>query len=482
MLSAAAAFLVGAMLLSSCSLLPGYFGEAAAERHSRDQMARIVDALNAQDADALAAMFTDDARAQYSAEIDHGLEHLLSLFPDGDVVWDEEDGGSHRSEIWRDGRQRVFVGSGYRVTSGSQEFSVSFDEYPVNAIDPDEVGLFTLSAVPRTDSGNSPLEIARTSWRASDAPPGVFVGDDGGLSRDRSRAIVEALARQDAAGLAVMFTEYIRAEHAADLDKGLAYLLSLFADGDVVWEEGRGASAITERILDGKRTELQTSFDTVMSGGIAYRLFFAELTQNDLDPDRVGLTAIGAAPQTDYMYEVPEAQLHHWAETFEVTGDAHPGVFIPEERLADERMQSIAGALDAGDADALRSLFSSAALAAAPHLEEGIDHLLGLVGGGGMTWTLHEVRSFADYESGRMTQFVTATYRVSVGGDDYRLFFSDFPVNEVRDSNNVGLYALAVVPWTRDPEVGCVDAFDAWTCSMSLDGSTERGYAGIFLP
>jgi hypothetical protein len=484
LLSIVVTLLSGILLLSSCSFIEALaFNEGAAAKHSLEQMTRIVDALNAQDAASIKGMFTDEARTDYSAEIDHGLEYLLSLFPDGDVTWNEEDGGSHPSYSYDGGRMRVRLISSYLVMSGGTEYEVFFHEIAFNQIEPGVVGLTGLSAVASTESGDSPLEVARTSWAGSDRPPGVFIGDDGALSRDRAKAIVDALNRQDAAAMKSMFTEFARAEHSTELDEGLAYLLSLFPNGDVVWQEGHGASAITERILDEGRTVLRSSFDTVMSGGVAYRLFFAEFTQNELDPDNVGIYAIGAVPQQEFMFEVPEADLQHWARTFEVNANAHPGIFVSDEVLADERMSQIAAALTAGDPAALRSLFSVYAVAQSPHLDDGLDYVLGLIGGKDLTYELHDIYSFEDQESGRMTQFVSATFVVSVGGNDYRLFFSDFTANEVRNPDNIGLYALGVEPWAPDPESRCTDTdFGSWTCHMTVDGSTGDSYAGIYVP
>ncbi len=215
--------------------------------------------------------------------------------------------------------------SSYLARSGGKEYEVFFDDIAFNQIEPGVLGLTGLSAVEWTESRDSPLEVARTSWAGSDRPPGVFIGDDGVLSRDRAIAIVDALNQQDADALRNMFTEFARVEHSAELDAGLDYLLSLFPNRDVVWQDGNGASAITERILDGGRTVLQSSFDTVMSGGVAYRLFFAEFTHNELDPENVGIYAIGAVPQQDYMFEVPEASLQEWARTFDVTRTRTPG-------------------------------------------------------------------------------------------------------------------------------------------------------------
>jgi hypothetical protein len=39
-----------------------------------------------------------------------------------------------------------------------------------------------------------------------------------------------------------------------------------------------------------------------------------------------------------------------------------------------------------------------------------------------------------------------ANYKLSVGGEEYRLFFADITVNDLLDPEDVGLYALG-----RDP-------------------------------
>jgi hypothetical protein len=81
--------LAGIALLASCSFNPLELLSGSDRRLSHERMEQILDAINDQDAATLKSMFTEYALAEYSAEIDEGLEYLLSLFPDGDVVWED---------------------------------------------------------------------------------------------------------------------------------------------------------------------------------------------------------------------------------------------------------------------------------------------------------------------------------------------------------------------------------------------------------
>jgi hypothetical protein len=326
------------VLLPSCSLIPGSLFGKSDTVVSNERAVEIVDAINARDAATLKSMFTKYARTEFSAEIDDGLEYLLSLFPDGDVVLvpDTTTFPSVGESVHK-GKKAKLVGKPYLVRSGGNDYSLYFDEFQVNTIDPDNVGIYRMGAFLRTDSDDSSLELAFHSWAGSldvDAPaggpPGVFVGDSGGLSRDRAAQIVEALNTHDAAALKAMFTDHARTEYSAQIDDGLEYLLSLFPDGDVVLGADQGGSAVQERIDGDHRTVMLTSFYTVSSGGVDYRLFFADFTENTTDPANTGVYAIGAGPTAETRLDVPEVHLFHWSIPFYIGASTAPGVFIPE--------------------------------------------------------------------------------------------------------------------------------------------------------
>ena len=121
-----------------------------------------------------------------------------------------------------------------------------------------------------------------------------------------------------------------RARYSVEIDEGLRYMLSLFPEGDVVFHEEQGGSAYFERIDGDKSTVLLPTFYTVSSGGVDYRLFFAEFTENSIDPDNVGIYAIRAVPVAEMQLDIPEAYLYHWSNGFYIGASTPPGVFTAD--------------------------------------------------------------------------------------------------------------------------------------------------------
>lgn len=142
--------------------------------------------------------------------------------------------------------------------------------------------------------------------------------------------IIDLLNTRDSAGLKAMFTEHTRANYSTEIDKGLEYLLSLFPNGDIVLRDDPGGTAVYERIDGGKTTVLMPSFYRVSSGGVDYRLFFADFTENTIDPDNVGIYALGAVPVATTPLYAPEAYLYQWSNKFFIGTSAPPGIFIPQ--------------------------------------------------------------------------------------------------------------------------------------------------------
>ena len=64
-----------------------------------------------------------------------------------------------------------------------------------------------------------------------------------------------------------------------------------------------------------------------------YRLYFAEFTEKALEPGGVGIYAIGVVPASERVSFVPEADMYQWTMTFDVDGDAVPGIYIPEDEV-----------------------------------------------------------------------------------------------------------------------------------------------------
>jgi hypothetical protein len=253
-------------------------------------------------------------------------------------VWlDPDEKPSVNEGSWDYGLHKIWVESTYRVRSGESEYQLFFYGWQENEIEPNDAGVSQMGVIPSTDvteSWDSNLDAALYSRRFNldwSGLPEVLVMDNGLSSADRAAQIVYALNAQDAGALRSMFSEDARADSSAEIDAGVAHLLSQFPNGDVVVrEEDPGRTLLTERIDGDTRNILLSSFYLVSSGGVDYRLYFAEFTEKATDPGGVGIYAIGAVPTTDRVNFSPQADMYEWTETIDVDGEADPGIYIPE--------------------------------------------------------------------------------------------------------------------------------------------------------
>lgn len=329
------------LVLSACSRPPWewtgcYYDESACAELSHDTMVQIVDALNAQDAAALKEVFTQNARNEYPGEIDDGVAYLLSLFPDGDVVWQDPEEDPMVGPKWNKyGAHAVWVSSSYRLTSGGKDYELFFEGWSENEIDQSDAGVTGMGAVPWHDPrGDANLNAALRSWyRTLDANerPTVFRMDDGPSSPNVAGQIVDALNAQDGAALRDMFVDGAVANVSTGIDNGLAYLLSQFPNGDlVIVQEDPSVAIISQPFYRDTRTVLLSSFYRVSSGGVDYRLYFAEITENVVDPDAVGIYTLGVVPVAESVSNTPEALMYEWL-SWDIQGGALPGIYIPED-------------------------------------------------------------------------------------------------------------------------------------------------------
>ena len=169
----------------------------------------------------------------------------------------------------------------------------------------------------------------------SETPDSLYVDPEQKM-RDRMDQIVAAVNDHDAAALKAMFSPRAL-EQATDIDDGLDYLLSLFPDGGLTanWWVGPAAE---RQYKNGKLTEVMLVECNVSAGGHDYSLFFADFTVNEiLDPDNVGLYALGATPWAkdhhSWVVEAPSTEpFFIWVESIhadESDENGYPGVFVP---------------------------------------------------------------------------------------------------------------------------------------------------------
>lgn len=163
-------------------------------------------------------------------------------------------------------------------------------------------------------------------------------------------------------------------------------------------------------------------------------------------------------------------------------------LYVDPEPKMQERMELIVAAVNDHDAAALKAMFSPRALDRATDIDEGLEYLLAIFPDGGLTsdvWGGPAAERL--YKNGKLTELLLVECKVSGGGQDYVLFFADFTVNEIIDPNNVGLYALGVMPWPEDHhswvvEAPSTDPFFIWAESIHADERDEKGYPGVYVP
>jgi hypothetical protein len=161
-----------------------------------------------------------------------------------------------------------------------------------------------------------------------------------------------------------------------------------------------------------------------------------------------------------------------------------PGVYLDGDNAqADAQMETIAAAVKDLDPAALKALFTKRALDEAVDLDAGLDYFLSFFPDGEFTWKRDAIGSEAETDGfGATTEMLRANYRLTIDGEDYRLFFADFTVNDLVDPDNVGIYAMGLTPWTGDNVTGGSKAFSEWAGAIHYDGTHAKGYPGVYVP
>ena len=172
--------LVSVVVLSSCAFLP--FGVGGVENQRGDaRMKQIANAVNSHDAAALKALFSVRAREQ-AVDLDKRLDYFLSFFPNGGLTWERDSVGSSGDYDGR-GNDTELLDARYKVSAGGNDYWFVFKDFPVNAIDPENVGLYGLGVAPWSDNPLTGPERPLFVWAGSiqlDGPgkngyPGIFV-------------------------------------------------------------------------------------------------------------------------------------------------------------------------------------------------------------------------------------------------------------------------------------------------------------------
>jgi hypothetical protein len=323
-----------AVVLSSCSLLAPFIDE---EGQLDARMEQIADAINSHDAAAIKELFSPRA-LEDATDIDAGLDHFLSFFPNGVDSW-ESDGFSSSAENAFVKWTRLVKG-GYKVSADGKDYYLSLIVFTVNDnLDPENVGVYGMGVVPWSDDVFTGPMDAMGYWGAAitldtsdpDGYPGVYVGyPNDEMSLHMMTNIVDWLNRQSDLGLKQYFSEYARTEHATSIDDELEALVALFPEDDLVWEDLDAVPVVRESSANGGETTLLVSTYQVSYAGVDYWLSFAYFTENAIDPSNIGIYAIGVAPRTESGDSPAEQALFAWADSFDVDARTPPSIFIPQ--------------------------------------------------------------------------------------------------------------------------------------------------------
>lgn len=138
---------VNVILLSSCSKGGHRFiifddSDKKADARLED----ILDALKDGDKDALKAMFSKKALSD-ADDIDGQIDYLFDFFQGSVESW--ENTGNSGDESIKNGKKSSMLRTFYTVKTDKDEYKFFLIDYPIDTINPDNEGLYTLRVVDR---------------------------------------------------------------------------------------------------------------------------------------------------------------------------------------------------------------------------------------------------------------------------------------------------------------------------------------------
>ena len=151
---------------------------------------------------------------------------------------------------------------------------------------------------------------------------------------------------------------------------------------------------------------------------------------------------------------------------------------------AKAQMRLIEGAIKNHDADALKALFSPFAREQATDLDGGLDYFLSTFDSGLITWGNAGIGSTSETEGFKETTVLFCNFTLVADSKKYELYFAYYPVNEIVDRRNVGIYALGVAPYEelKYTASGEPKPFYQWARQFKLKDHVSLGHPGVYVP
>lgn len=158
--------LVFTMILSSCSLGGGRMFFDNDDKIANKRLEQVIEAIKNQDRDALKAMFSKNALAE-ADDFDEHIDYLFEFFQ-GEVESCDDGGGPIVDEDTEYGKKTKEVKSFFDVITDKQKYVFFLLDYPVDTINPDNVGLYTLRVIKAED------EKAQLTYWQDMKIPGIY--------------------------------------------------------------------------------------------------------------------------------------------------------------------------------------------------------------------------------------------------------------------------------------------------------------------
>jgi hypothetical protein len=145
--------------------------------------------------------------------------------------------------------------------------------------------------------------------------------------------IAGAVKDHDAAALKKLFSPAAR-KNATDFNGGVDYFLSYFPSGQMTWKL---MSVATDGVNNYPQvTEGVYPSYEISSGGKKYDLFFAGFPANAIDPENVGIYALGVTPHSSSPFDASGElkPFYAWSRAFHngnYKDPSTPGVYVPRK-------------------------------------------------------------------------------------------------------------------------------------------------------
>lgn len=122
-----------------------------------------------------------------------------------------------------------------------------------------------------------------------------------------------------------------------------------------------------------------------------------------------------------------------------------------DEYIADTMFEHILESIENEDSEALKALFSKAALLEADDIDANVEHLFALIEGDVVSWEREGVGSSESVRSGKRSELIRSWFILETTQDRYYFFLLDYNKNTINPDLE-GLYTIRAVKYKDEEE------------------------------